>query len=117
MGEEDAVVGRRRVRQRERRKVLGVPYLRCCACPPFASWLYGGMRADGCSRVLQLGRPLDLDTPVPASIDNFGAFGPSFTLDVPAGNMRDRNTEETLSVVEAAFAGYVAHLAKRYAGK
>ncbi|KAL8293406.1 hypothetical protein RQP46_000107 [Phenoliferia psychrophenolica] len=64
-----------------------------------------------------LGRPLDLDSPIPASMDDFAAFGPSFSLDVPAGEMRERNTEESLAKVEQAFRLAVEALKVRYRDK
>ncbi|GAA5984140.1 hypothetical protein JCM10908_006065 [Rhodotorula pacifica] len=64
---------------------------------------------------IALGRPLDLDAPIPADLPTttYEEFAPSFTLDVPAGHISDRNTEETLSRVEAAFETYAARLAAR----
>ncbi|KAK7437922.1 hypothetical protein VKT23_018357 [Stygiomarasmius scandens] len=59
------------------------------------------------------GNPLPLSTPIPHTVFNkpnepfrfFPAFAPSFTLDVPPGNMRDMNTEEYLMQVKGAFEG------------
>ncbi|GAA6061488.1 hypothetical protein JCM10212_002567 [Sporobolomyces blumeae] len=64
-----------------------------------------------------LGRPLPLESSIPASLstDHYGQFAPSFTLDVPRiEGMRDRNDELTLSRVEAKFAEYVEHLRSRW---
>jgi histone deacetylase 8 len=49
-----------------------------------------------------MGRPLSLDTEIPDH-RAFPLYGHSFTLDVPAGNMRNQNTEEYLSTVESSF--------------
>ncbi|THU92818.1 Arginase/deacetylase [Dendrothele bispora CBS 962.96] len=59
------------------------------------------------------GNPLPLSTPIPHNLSGepdepfqfFPAFAPSFTLDVPPGNMRDMNTEEFLGSVKKAFEG------------
>ncbi|KAI0045924.1 Arginase/deacetylase [Auriscalpium vulgare] len=48
------------------------------------------------------GSPLPLDTPIPDHA-GFPLYAPSFTLDVPAGGVRDENTSETLSELERAF--------------
>ncbi|KAK4696348.1 hypothetical protein P7C70_g8393, partial [Phenoliferia sp. Uapishka_3] len=61
-----------------------------------------------------LGNPLALDTPIPASVDDYAAFGPSFSLDVPAGALREKNTEESVAKVEVAFRQYIATLESRY---
>lgn len=64
----------------------------------------------------QLGRPLDLDASIPASLDSddYAEFAPAFTLDVPAGNKLDMNTEARLVEVEQAFAEYARVLEGRY---
>ncbi|KAM0748508.1 Arginase/deacetylase [Meredithblackwellia eburnea MCA 4105] len=65
-----------------------------------------------------LDQPLPLTQPIPTSTESmeesFETFAPSFTLDVPAGEMRDRNTEETLQKVESAFEGYANELRRKY---
>lgn len=63
----------------------------------------------------QLGRPLSLEAPIPADLPTtiYEQFAPSFTLDVPAGHVGDRNTPETLARVESAFESYAARLAAR----
>uniref|UniRef100_A0A0K3CGL9 histone deacetylase n=1 Tax=Rhodotorula toruloides TaxID=5286 RepID=A0A0K3CGL9_RHOTO len=66
-----------------------------------------------------LGRPLPLDSPIPSDLDAefYAHFAPDFALDVPEGNMRDQNTEETLSKVEKAFEEYAGVLHERWAKK
>jgi histone deacetylase 8 len=53
--------------------------------------------------------PLDIDIP---DHDGFPSYGPSFTLDIPAGNMLDDNTDEYLREVEQAY-GQIAEKLKR----
>ncbi|KAI0249263.1 histone deacetylase 8 [Lactifluus subvellereus] len=48
------------------------------------------------------GIPLALDTPIPNHA-GFPMYAPSFTLDVPAGNIRDENTDEYLTKLDAIF--------------
>ncbi|EMS20778.1 hypothetical protein NBRC10512_007630 [Rhodotorula toruloides] len=66
-----------------------------------------------------LGRPLPLDSPIPSDLDpeQYAHFAPDFALDVPEGNMRDQNTEETLAKVEKAFEEYAGVLHERWAKK
>ncbi|KAF7291897.1 Hist-deacetyl domain-containing protein [Mycena indigotica] len=54
---------------------------------------------------IALGNPLPLDTEIPSddSHEYFPQYAPSFVLDVPAGTMQDRNTNEYLESVERAF--------------
>jgi histone deacetylase 8 len=52
--------------------------------------------------VSQGGEPLSLDADIP-EYSGYLHFKPSFTLDVPAGNMRDQNTEEHLQTIEATY--------------
>ena len=47
-------------------------------------------------------RSLSLDSDIPDH-QAFPAYSPSFTLDVPCGNMPDENTEEYLQDVESRF--------------
>jgi len=47
-------------------------------------------------------QPLSLDAQIPDH-EAFPLYGHSFTLDVPAGNMQDRNTDEYLAAVESGF--------------
>ena len=63
----------------------------------------------------QLGRELSLEAPIPADLPTsiYAEFAPSFTLDVPAGHVSDRNTPDTLARVESAFESYAARLAAR----
>lgn len=59
--------------------------------------------AYSCSRRLgQCGVPLALDTPIPNHA-GFPMYAPSFILDVPAGNVRDENTDDYLTKVESTF--------------
>lgn len=69
------------------------------------------------SDATQLGRILPPDTEVPSSLesDDYRKFAPAFTLEVPAGHVRDQNTEDTLFKVEKVFAGYLKVLQARYA--
>ncbi|KAH7882445.1 hypothetical protein F5I97DRAFT_1987421, partial [Phlebopus sp. FC_14] len=48
------------------------------------------------------GNPLPLDTQIPDH-RAFPLYQPSFTLDVPAGNMRDQNSEDYLRLVESCY--------------
>ena len=50
----------------------------------------------------QLGRPLSLDADIPDH-QAFPLYAPSFTLNVPAGTLQDRNTDEYLTHVEGIF--------------
>jgi histone deacetylase 8 len=43
----------------------------------------------------------------------FPAYAPSFTLDVPAGNMRDLNSDEYLTHVSAVFGAVSQELLER----
>jgi histone deacetylase 8 len=47
-------------------------------------------------------QPLSLDAEIPDH-EAFPLYEHSFTLDVPAGNMQDLNTNEYLTAVESAF--------------
>ncbi|KAG0706890.1 hypothetical protein DFH29DRAFT_898822 [Suillus ampliporus] len=48
------------------------------------------------------GIPLSLDADIP-EYSGYLHFKPSFTLDVPAGNMQDQNTEEYFQIIEATY--------------
>lgn len=50
----------------------------------------------------QRGEPLVLDTPIPPHAA-FPMYAPSFTLDVPAGNVRDENSDEYLTEIDSIF--------------
>ena len=50
----------------------------------------------------QCGAPLALDTPIPTHAA-FPMYAPSFTLDVPAGNVRDENSNDYLTEVDSIF--------------
>ncbi|EKM75681.1 hypothetical protein AGABI1DRAFT_102828 [Agaricus bisporus var. burnettii JB137-S8] len=49
-----------------------------------------------------LGNPLDLEAHIPDH-PGFPLYAPSFTLDVPAGNMRDQNSPEYLHTIKTRF--------------
>lgn len=64
---------------------------------------------------IALGRiEINVETEIPTEIDEYEVFKPSFTLDVPMGNMRDQNSEEKLLEVENAFKKYAEELSKKY---
>ena len=72
-----------------------------------AAYLYCGASvarvAYSCSRLFgQCGVPLAPDTPIPNHA-GFPMYAPSFILDVPASNVRDENTDEYLTKVDATF--------------
>ncbi|KAL0958306.1 hypothetical protein HGRIS_000451 [Hohenbuehelia grisea] len=56
--------------------------------------------------------PLPLDSQIPDHT-MFPSYAPSFTLDVPAGNMQDENTEAYLTSVENCFQEAVVALEQR----
>ena len=58
--------------------------------------------------------PLSLDTPIPNHA-GFTVYAPSFTLDVPPSNVRDENTEDYLTEVDAIFERVVEILQTRLA--
>lgn len=62
--------------------------------------------------VVKMDRPLALDSEIPDH-RAFPLYGHSFTLDVPAGNMQDQNSEEYLKTVEASFEGVLVELKRR----
>ncbi|KAJ7054460.1 hypothetical protein C8F01DRAFT_1324011 [Mycena amicta] len=68
---------------------------------------------------IALGNPLPLDTPIPSdeSHEYFPEYAPSFVLDVPAGTMQDRNTDEYLRTVEEAFKGTAIAIQERLDAK
>ncbi|KAF8056680.1 histone deacetylase 8 [Lyophyllum atratum] len=55
---------------------------------------------------IALNDPLQLEMPIPDHTA-FPLYGPSFTLDVPAGTMQDQNTDAYLQDVERCFAEVV----------
>lgn len=61
---------------------------------------------------LKIGKALPLDTPIPDHAV-FPLYGPSFTLDVPAGNMRDENNEEYIDSIERCFSVVVDRIRTR----
>ncbi|KDQ10349.1 hypothetical protein BOTBODRAFT_36251 [Botryobasidium botryosum FD-172 SS1] len=58
------------------------------------------------------GSPLPLDMTIPDH-QGFPEYGPSFTLDVPRGNMQDTNKEEYLQEIEASFEMLIRRLGER----
>lgn len=58
------------------------------------------------------GIPLSLDADIP-EYSGYLHFKPSFTLDVPAGNMQDQNTEEYFQTLEATYEGIISVLHSR----
>ncbi|TFK66344.1 histone deacetylase complex protein [Pluteus cervinus] len=66
---------------------------------------------------LSLGNPLDLDTHIPDH-HSFPQYEPSFTLDIPSGNMQDLNTEADLQEIESCYHQVISRLRDRLsAGK
>ncbi|KXN80812.1 Histone deacetylase 8 [Leucoagaricus sp. SymC.cos] len=59
-----------------------------------------------------LGQPLDLETDIPDH-PGFPLYAPSFTLDVPSGNMRDHNTPEYLDEIRSRFNEVISMVRKR----
>lgn len=51
---------------------------------------------------LKLGMPLPMEKEIPDH-PAFPLYAPSFTLDVPAGNMQDQNSDVYLQEVEGCF--------------
>jgi len=62
-----------------------------------------------------VGRPLSLDAEIPDH-RAFPMYQPSFTLDVPAGNMQNQNSDEYLQHVQDVFEGVQAVLQQRLSG-
>lgn len=62
----------------------------------------------------QLQQPLLLEADIPDH-NAFPLYAPSFTLDVPAGNAQDQNTEEYLQTIENRF-NIVAETIRRRVG-
>jgi len=61
---------------------------------------------------ITVGRPLDSDTPIPDH-EAFPLYAPSFTLDVAAGMMQDKNSEEYLHTIEGHYERVVAAIKDR----
>ncbi|KAI0746555.1 histone deacetylase complex protein [Daedaleopsis nitida] len=80
--------------------------------------LLGGYNSPNVARAwtyltsVALGRPLALDADIPDHAA-FPLYAPSFTLDVPAGNIQDQNTDVYLAHVEHVFDGIVEALSAR----
>ncbi|KAJ3517504.1 hypothetical protein NLJ89_g442 [Agrocybe chaxingu] len=64
---------------------------------------------------IALRKPLDLETEIPDHA-GFPLYGPSFTLDVPAGNMTDHNTEEYLGSIEVCYENVILALRNKLVG-
>ncbi|KII84681.1 hypothetical protein PLICRDRAFT_179484 [Plicaturopsis crispa FD-325 SS-3] len=65
---------------------------------------------------IAMGRPLSLDSEIPDGIgDAFPAYAPSFTLDVPPGQMQDHNTAEYLDSVKTSYDEIVRRLEEKIA--
>jgi histone deacetylase 8 len=62
-----------------------------------------------------MGQPLSLDTEIPDH-EAFPLYGHSFTLDVPAGNMQDLNTNEYLAAAESGFDDIFTAMSERMSG-
>ncbi|KAI9568674.1 hypothetical protein HD554DRAFT_2021839 [Boletus coccyginus] len=62
------------------------------------------------------GRPLSLDAEIPDH-RAFPLYQPSFTLDVPAGNMQDQNSDEYLGHIEDVFGRVQTILQQRLSGE
>ncbi|KAF8508253.1 histone deacetylase 8 [Hysterangium stoloniferum] len=58
---------------------------------------------------IALGQPLPLEADIPDH-NGFPSYEPSFTLDIPAGNMRDENTDEYLEHIEQVYSQVVGRL-------
>ncbi|KAF9459125.1 histone deacetylase complex protein [Collybia nuda] len=61
---------------------------------------------------IALNNPLNLEAEIPDH-SGFPLYEPSFTLDVPAGNMQDQNTEAYLQSVESCFENIIELIKKR----
>ncbi|KAF9521808.1 hypothetical protein CPB83DRAFT_878428 [Crepidotus variabilis] len=61
---------------------------------------------------ITLDNPLDLETSIPDH-NGFPLYEPSFTLDVPAGNMTDHNSDEYLSTIETCYENVYIALRER----
>ncbi|POY75128.1 hypothetical protein BMF94_1758 [Rhodotorula taiwanensis] len=68
---------------------------------------------------IAVGRPLALDAAIPADLPTaqYEQFAPSFSLDVPAGHVQDRNTDGSLARVEEAFERYARDLVAKKEAK
>ena len=76
----------------------------------------GGYHGPNTARVwslltaVALERDLPPTTPVPNQLKSWPSFGPTYTLDVPSGEMSDRNDEAYLQHVETIFAAHAESL-------
>ncbi|KAF8880021.1 histone deacetylase complex protein [Infundibulicybe gibba] len=61
---------------------------------------------------IMLGKPLNLEAEIPDH-SGFPLYGPSFTLDIPAGNMQDLNDDQYLLLLESRYDAIVQSLEKR----
>jgi histone deacetylase 8 len=64
----------------------------------------------------QAGKPLPLETQIPDH-RAFPLYQPSFTLDVPAGNMQEQNSKEYLQHVEDIYERIQTILQQRLSGE
>ncbi|KAF9561398.1 histone deacetylase complex protein [Agrocybe pediades] len=62
---------------------------------------------------IALDDPLDLSMEIPDHV-GFPLYAPSFTLDVPAGNMIDQNYEDYLTKIHANFEGVITALENKF---
>lgn len=79
------------------------------------SIMYGSLEVYAPNALLtshRLDNPLPLDTNIPDH-SGFPLYAPSFTLDVPAGNMLDENTEAYLQSVEERYDTIISTLQER----
>lgn len=77
--------------------------------------MYASRQVQAPSAILtsnRLDNPLPLDTNIPDH-SAFPLYAPSFTLDVPAGNMLDENTEAYLQSLEGRYEIIISSLQDR----
>ena len=67
-----------------------------------STWFSRPLTVIFTDNTLQLQRPLSLETDIPDH-PAFPLYAPSFTLDVPAGYVQDRNSDSYLSEVRFNF--------------
>jgi len=60
-----------------------------------------------------VGQPLDPDASIPDH-EGFPFYAPSFTLDVVAGTMQDKNSDEYLITIEEHYKPIVAAIKDRF---
>lgn len=64
----------------------------------------------------QAGKPLSLDAEIPDH-RAFPLYHPSFTLEVPAGNMQDQNSDDYLQHIQDVFGKVQTLLQERLSGE